>query len=134
MNNKITLGILAVVLIGISFYGGMTYAKSSQPPRGNFAAFAGGSGRMMRSGMGNGILNGDIVAKDATSITLQMRDGSSKIVFLSDSTNILKAVSGKLSDLNIGEQVTTIGTPNSDGSITAQSIQIRPATTTMVSR
>jgi hypothetical protein len=56
-----------------------------------------------------------------------MQDGSSKIVYFSDSTMIGKSTQGAASDLNTGEQVMANGTSNPDGSITAQNIQIRPA-------
>ncbi|OIO07392.1 hypothetical protein CO115_00755 [Candidatus Falkowbacteria bacterium CG_4_9_14_3_um_filter_36_9] len=55
-----------------------------------------------------------------------MRDGGSKIVFLSDSTSIGKTTDGTVADLEAGKQVTINGKDNSDGSVTAQSIQIRP--------
>jgi len=38
----------------------------------------------------------------------------------------MKAAQGSMSDLSIGENVTVTGVTNSDGSITAQSVQVRP--------
>lgn len=96
--------------------------------RGNFAS----GGRSGRNG-GGGAVGGQVIAKDASSITIQLRgsqtDGSagSKIVFLSDATQVMKSIQGASSDLTIGEQVMAIGTANSDGSVNAQSVQIRPA-------
>jgi len=49
-----------------------------------------------------------------------------KLFFFSDSTEITKSVVGALSDLEIGKNITVNDTVNSDGSITAQSIQLRP--------
>ncbi|MBI3442506.1 MAG: hypothetical protein HY007_01965 [Candidatus Sungbacteria bacterium] len=92
--------------------------------------------------MGNGgFSGGQIIGRDDKSITIQLRapdqntdngsggqqQGGSKIIFISDSTQVMKAVSGSLKDLSVGQTVTAMGISNPDGSITAQTIQIRPA-------
>jgi hypothetical protein len=77
-----------------------------------------------RSGLG--FVFGEIIAKDDTSITIKFQDGSSRIVFYADSTEVGKFENGSLNDLEVGKSVTVTGKTNSDGSITAQSIQIRP--------
>ncbi len=120
----------AVVIAGAGFYAGDTYAKSSTPARSAFAAgqFA---GRMGGMGIGTrgagGFTAGEIISKDATSITIKMQDGSTKIVLVGASTQIMKAASGTAADLVSGTQVVVTGSVNSDGSLTAQSVQIRPA-------
>ncbi len=127
----ITMFAIVVVIGGMAFYSGMKYgenkagsAEGDQNSRGSMGgARRAGGGRMQ----GN-LTAGDIVAKDEKSITLSMRGGGgSKIVFFSDATQVMKSVSGALSDLAIGQQVMTMGAANSDGSITAQSIRIGPA-------
>ncbi len=133
-----------VIIVGLAaFYGGMTYGKSQASSNQNasrdaFAGaqnFAGVRGRSGGSGgNGGGFISGQIISKDSQSITVEFRNGSStasasstKIVFLSGSTPIMKSVNGTADDLTPGTSVTITGTANSDGSITAQSIQIRPA-------
>ncbi len=122
----------AVIIAVVTFYGGMLYgqsrnsAQSSNNGR-NFSAAGFGARGARTNGMG-GVAFGDILAKDATSITLQMRDGSgSKIVFYTNTTPVMKTTAGTVNDLSVGENVSVTGTPNSDGSISAQSIQLRPA-------
>lgn len=73
-------------------------------------------------------INGEIIAKDEKSITVKTNNGSSKIIYFSDSTMIGKTTQGSVSDLNNGQSVMINGKSNSDGSIAAQNIQIRPGT------
>lgn len=80
----------------------------------------------MRGGMGGGFVGGSIVSIDATSMTVAMRDGSSKIVLFNTATPVMKMVAGTQSDLAVGKEVTITGTPNPDGSVTAESISLRP--------
>lgn len=133
--------IVAVVVGGIGFYSGMKYDQGKTTQR--FAQLgANGGFRGNRTGgvTNGGFASGSIIAKDANSITVQLRNigggagasgsnGStvgSKIVFFGNSTEIGKTVSGTPADLAVGQSITVTGTANSDGSVTAQSIQIRP--------
>ena len=149
--NKILLGVFAVVVVvgGGSFYGGMKYAESKST-RGQFSRADlqnlspeerqqriqqfGSLGMGSRNGgSGNraagGFTSGEILSKDDKSITIKLRDGGSRIIFYSISTEVVKLVSGTASDFEIGKSVVVNGSANQDGSITAQSIQIRPKTT-----
>ncbi|MEI7890410.1 MAG: hypothetical protein WCI36_00415 [bacterium] len=146
---NIAIGVIILMLaVGGAFYGGMQYgarnvqAKNAQDQqgRGGFAGGAGGGQRGtgsqrggMQAGSQNGpagdFVGGEVIAKDDSSVTIKTRDGGSKIVFLSDKTSIDKSVSGVIADLSIGQQVTAQGKTNTDGSIAAQNIQIRPLPT-----
>jgi hypothetical protein len=135
MSKMIPAFVVALVVVaGVSFYAGMRYQQSiggtyvMSQNRGNFNGPGGTA--MMRGGGGNrnaaGFATGEILSKDDTSITLKLRDGGSKIVFVSPSSQVMKSSAGTLADLKIGDSVLANGTPNPDGSVTAQTVQIRP--------
>ena len=69
---------------------------------------------------------GKVISKDDTSITVKGRDGSSKIVLYTPTTQVMKSTSGSSTDITVGSQVLVQGKTNSDGSVTAQNISIRP--------
>lgn len=138
MIKPITTTIIVIIVVGIlSFYGGTLYGQSGKQNtggpgsrQGQFQQFGGtGVPNGQRSMMANGgFTSGEILSKDDKSITVKLRDGGSKIVFFSDTTKVTKSADGSTKDLSVGQEVTTTGTANSDGSMTAESIQIRPAT------
>ncbi len=137
MNKKtIWAAVIGIVLIGASFYGGYAYAKSSAPSRtftrGQFAGAAGagaaGAGFAGRgAGAGGGFTAGTILSTGNGSITVKLSSGSTQIVLVATSTQVMKSASGSLADLTAGTNVVVTGTTNSDQSITASSIQLRPA-------
>ncbi len=132
MNKKVTTGIVAVVLIGVSFFGGVKYDQyaTSAARASRTGAFAGrtvgagGIGGIARGG--NTFAMGTILSKDANSITVQMSDGSgSTIAFLTASTTVMQTTAGTIGSLAVGQTITITGTKNSDGSLSANSIQLR---------
>ncbi len=141
MNKILPIIITAIVVGGMCFYGGMKYGQNVNTQTiaaqmaqrtanlGNFGTGQRNGTQRMAGGAG-GFIGGQIIGKDAQSITVKSNDGSSKIVFFSNTTKIMKSAEGSSGDLTAGEQVTINGTANQDGSITAQTIQLRPATST----
>jgi len=141
MNKTLLTTIIATAVIvgGGAFYGGIQYQKNQSPASKfgqtgsqRFAGMGANASSSRLTGQVGGMTTGDIIAKDAASITVKLRDGSSKIIFYSDTSSIEKSVSGTSGDLAVGKTVIVNGKTNSDGSITAQSIQLRtiPATPT----
>jgi Domain of unknown function (DUF5666) len=127
------VGIIALIIgVGAGYF--IPHgAAAATTGRGSFSG-AGGTftrgagGTFTTGGAGAGGTVGQIISAGNGSITIQSAMSSStQIILVSDSTQILKTVSGSTSDLAPGTTVIITGTPNSDGSLTAQSIQIRPA-------
>lgn len=112
----ITAGITAVVFSGVGFFGGMKYQQTKTPQFNR--------GQQVRNRAQGGMVNGTILAVDSTSMTVKLPDNSSKIVILGSTTTYAKSTDGSQTDLKIGDRVNAFGTTNTDGSVTAQSVQI----------
>ena len=129
--------IIALVVAGAAFFGGMKFQQSKSSGNTQFRQFQrgpngqngpsrqGGGNVQGRFGGGRPVM-GEIISKDDNSITVKMQDSSTKIVILSNSTSINMASEGTKSDLTEGTKVGVFGNENPDGSVTAQNVQINP--------
>lgn len=129
-NQTIIIVILvAVVMAGAGFFGGMQYQKAQ---RTTFSANGTANPQGRRFGMngqnGGAAVRGSVLSSDANSITVKLADGSSKIVLLSGTTTITEATVAAKTAMQMGMQVMAIGTTNPDGSVTATTIQLNPRT------
>lgn len=143
-NTAVVAAITGLVGAGAGFAGGITYQQSR---RGSFlpGQFAGQNtnrtGGQFGNRSGNGSVNGpsgagnragfrpvagEIIQSDDTSITVKLADGSSKIVLLTDQTQINQAQTASRSALSVGVKVSVFGSANTDGSVTAQAVQLNP--------
>ena len=136
-NSWIALIIVAVIFGGGGYYLGMNHASSSTPAS-RFTGTAGGAafaGRGGAAGFGAGAGGtiGTIISTDNGSITIQLPNSTStaattgtKIILVDNSTQIQALESVPASSLKVGQSVTVAGTANSDGSLTATSVMVRP--------
>ena len=134
MNNKqiISLIVVAIVFAGGGFFGGIKYQQNKLPPMaaraGQFAGAAGGAAR--RAGGNASFISGTVLSVDSNTITVKLQNGGSQNVILAPSTQYRKAVDGTAADVTVGTNVIATGSTNSDGSVTAQNVQIRTGTST----
>ncbi|MCF7860118.1 hypothetical protein K9M09_00655 [Patescibacteria group bacterium] len=131
--------VIVIIVAAISFYSGrMSAAKIGTNTFNNYAgqadrmgAAVNGQGAVMgRAGAGTGtaranMLSGEIMSKDENSLTVKLPDGGSKIVFFSPTTVINQLSTSTLEALNIGQNIVANGNLNSDGSLSALTIESR---------
>ena len=115
--------IAVIALVGGIFYGKGSATSTASSARGLYA-------RSTRSGLGRaaggGFVSGQIISVDANSMTVSLANGNSQVVFYSSSTQVMKPTIVSASTLAAGTRVMIGGTANSDGSLTAQSVQVQP--------
>jgi len=133
MNNKILISVVATALVvgTAGFFGGMQYQKTRRPAMGDFQAMReqfrtgelpqGVEGRLQGQGRP---VSGEIIGQDEESITVKLPNGSSRIIFVGDETQISESTPSAKDRLTEGMQVFVTGSENSDGSLNATSVQI----------
>ena len=128
-SNTIIVVLLVVIIVGAGgFFAGVKYQQGKQPSRTDFQSRLGMRQQNLPAGvqqrMGAGTVRGEIISRDKTSITVKLPDDSSKIILISENTEINKVDEASVDDLGTGEQIAVFGQENPDGSVTANSIQI----------
>lgn len=128
--------VVTVIVIGVgiaAFFGGMKYQESASRTTRQMSFGNGGGVRttgMRTDGqsnrMGTRPVSGEVLSTDEDSLTVKTQDGGSKIVLYAEKTTINKASRAEKTDIKTGERVMILGTENTDGSMTAQSIQLNP--------
>lgn len=133
MNKNTMIAVVLIIVAGIAgFFGGIQYQKAQ---RASFGQFAGQGGqfrqRFGQNGQNFRPVRGTVISFDDTGLTVKSPDGSSKIVIVSSSTAFMKSDTAAKSDIKTGDTVMVFGAQNSDGSVTAQQVQINPPTRQM---
>lgn len=130
-NLAIAAVLVAAVFFGAGYFTAGLFNKPGMPNGGQFMANGANGQRSNVQRMANrnpmgGFINGELVKKDASSFSVKQRDGSMKLVLITSSTKAMKMAESNLGEFAIGQQVMVTGSSNSDGSLTAQTVQIRP--------
>lgn len=121
--------IVAIVALAGGFFWGKASGAASRT--GGFAgSFSASSTRgFVRTGSGAATAGaaGQITAITSSSLTVQLANGNSEVVFYSTSTPVMEETTVSPNALAVGTNVMVAGTTNSDGSVTATTIAVRPA-------
>lgn len=117
-NNTIIMAVVSILILGIGFFGGVKYQQSQRNP--NTFQFR------QRFGDNTSSVRGQIIRNDNGNLTIKLSDGSTKIVIVPSSVTIYKTDNASVSDFKTNEEILIFGTQNSDGSITAQNVQLNP--------
>jgi len=141
MTKKLVMALIAVVLVGAGFFGGMTYQKSQTASgpvaggRGNLTdaqkaemaangGVPGAGGPGATSGRTGGMASGTVVSVASDSLTIKLASGSSRTIYLADSTTYAATSADAKSKLVAGVSVSIETTTSGDVS-TAESILVK---------
>ena len=133
------VAVMALVIFVIAVVcGGVGYkiGKKMSFPRGDFAQMGQmrgqpdfakattGKGFGGQAGQGRRHTEGEILSVDEKGVTVKLADGSSKIVLFSDKTTFATSSTIDKSKIVVGGKVDIVGDPNTDGSVSAASVQL----------
>ncbi len=118
--------VIAIVALGGGFFWGKESGAASRAS-GFAGAYSSSTRRTAGGATGGGLVTGQIVTMGNSSITLQLANGNSEVVFYSTSTPVSEPTMVSVNTLKVGTTIMVGGASNSDGSLTAQTIQVRPA-------
>lgn len=145
MNKGLWIGgsiVIALILMGASFYGGTLYEKNAQASaqarffasrgisNGGFGGNFNGQETIngtprARTGFGGGT-QGQVKSIDGNTITLSTAQNVTTVT-LSGTTTIMKSDPGTLADLKVGDRVLVTGQRDSSGNITASEVLVLAA-------
>lgn len=127
----VTTALISIILAGGGGYYIGSHKQGAQSARIGAQFGQGGiggqRGGFARGGPNGNMINGDVVSLSSNILTVKGRDGGSRVILLTGSTKVSKSVAGDKADVKEGTSVLILGTQNSDGSVTADTVQIRPA-------
>lgn len=138
---KLTLGLLAAVLAGAVFVGGIEVQKhygkasaSSTAATGFPAAFAAraaaaggagaGAGAVALFGGGGGATNGTVTLIKGRTLYVTDVSGNTVLVHTTASSRVSKSVTANIRTIHPGDTVTVSGSQNKDGSVAARQVTI----------
>lgn len=127
-------GIILLIAIIISFFLGMHfqarrnlfYSARFNPMMGYRQKMMFREGFTMRHGLSGrrGLTNGQIVGVSQNQITVKLSNGQTQTINFTSNTTFIKIEQANQNDLKTGATVSVVGSGDTSGSISAQSIRI----------
>jgi len=120
--------VVAIVVGTGGFFYGRSIATTSRAGFAGATGAYGSSTRRLAGGAAGGFTTGQILSFGSGDMTLQLANGNSEVVLYASSTPVTEPTTVSPSTLSVGTNVMVAGTTNSDGSLTATTIQVRTST------
>lgn len=132
MKNRIIISIVVSLLLGS--VGGYVFgkgqaAKTDNPWQGQIRNGSVRDGTRFSQGQRGNLmrpLQGEIISLDENGITIKTDDNSTKIIFTSHQTSYSQTNEISRDGLKMGDKIGVFGITNTDGSVSAQNIQLNP--------
>lgn len=110
--------------IGVAFAGGSYYGRRSAPESETGLPPAAAAPSVATGAPTPDRTTGVVESMDADVVVVRTEPGDSVTVKLQPDTQVLRHVTATRADLRLGQIVTVMGQPGSDGTIVARSVQI----------
>jgi hypothetical protein len=120
---------IAIVALGGGYFWGKASVAATRAGFAGAGAYGSSTRRFAGGASGGGFTTGQIISFGNDSMTVQLANGNSEVVLYSSSTPVSEPTIVSPSVLKVGTNVMVGGTSNSDGSLTATTIQVRAMST-----
>lgn len=117
--------VIAIVALSGGYYWGNAGATAMRAGFAGVGSYGLSTRRFGGGATSGGFIAGQIAQLGGGSMTLQLANGNSRVVFYSSSTPVSEPTIVSPNTLKVGTNVMVGGTSNSDGSLTATTIRVR---------
>jgi len=121
MSKKLLVIIAIIVALGVGFGGGILVGSHN---KGVHSSKNGHKGHHALARKGSAI-SGKVLSESGSTITIQLSSGSTETIYTGSNTIYTQLTPITSSNISTGSTIMVIGSKNSNGSITADKIQLK---------